>query len=614
MPRVLHLSFHYGCASDLNYVFKALGWDIDFFDATCWSSAMTERLAHEIWQTHKDRFQSYDLIVTSDTAALSYPFLLHYDELRPRLLIWVCNRFNICMEKDALFHTLFRETRATKIPYTAFETEWCRRFKIDLKHPVIPPLGRHEERYICNPAVMERIFRPLERFGPEAPDTETVFVHDYHNNAKYLVPFLRDRGFSVAWGRYTDLAEIKGYKAVVSLPDAFCKIFHTEAIQHGIPVLLPSLRGMKHLFNAPGYGFTSREHISRDDLAMCAWLEHPECHILFDSMEDIPDLLAGLTPDHPVHAAMAATRDLLEARVLAQWRAASTRRVALVQKGPIHSEVFGPFLHHYAGRQDVVVHVYANPGDTCVMWDLFRAWFGAECEVRDVATYDAGAYDAVVLVTSDEWRAPPTQRHVLAVHHDAFKHRRDDMPNFCCLAPFCGPERWLFPLYPMPPASPPAPNDSSVCIIGVVTPARDVEDIVRYLERGGVVHAFGRHAHQAPNHPGLVGHWNLPSAELVARLSEIPYAWFPVHRASAYAQSHFTGGLALAVNSNKRMIMPRFFAALYGLEQCVLTYETSICELDLATVSEGRVEEMMHALVAWKEARARANERLLRAF
>ena len=50
--------------------------------------------AETVWNRHKDYFDKFDVIVTSDTAPLSRIFL--QNGWRKPLIIWVCNRFDYC--------------------------------------------------------------------------------------------------------------------------------------------------------------------------------------------------------------------------------------------------------------------------------------------------------------------------------------------------------------------------------------------------------------------------------------------------------------------------------------------------------------------------------------
>lgn len=294
--KALHLTFHYGTANDVNFIFNNLGYDVTFFSTTSWPYCITKDLAESIWNQYQEYFQSFDIIVTSDTAALSYPLLLHIDELQPFLVIWICNRFNIAMENQQHFENLFRSSveridKVKMIPYTEYEIIWCERFNVKLKEGVITSLGRYETPYMSEEHVMHRCFRPLDVSHMFLPQSESIFIQDYHNNMQ-LYTFLHNQGVSVAFGRYMDVRELIGYKAVVAFPDAFCKIFYMEAIQHGIIVLLPSKQYLYKLLSDGEYGFTSKQYVTTLDV--CEYYKYPDCYIFFDDIVDIPDILQKL--------------------------------------------------------------------------------------------------------------------------------------------------------------------------------------------------------------------------------------------------------------------------------------------------------------------------------
>lgn len=322
--RLLHLTYHYGTANDALHVFTKLGYEVQTMLTTDLPYTITEDLAEALWQQHGARFQEFDVVLTSDTVALAFPCLLHLEELRPRLVIWICNRFNVCMEGQAAFERAFRAAaahpRVTVVPYTAFERVWCRRFGIEVAGDVIPCVGRHEHRYVSEPGVMSRCFRDLDLSNRFLPEAQSVFLQDYPNS-RHLVGFLRDSGVSFAFGRYDDMADILGYRAMVVLPDAFCKIGYMEAIQKGMVVFMPSLAFLRELVQHGDVAFTSKEHVTPDMLAMCQYYQYPDCYVFFSSFAELLSLLAGVDTE-PVKEAMLRRRDAIHDDALARWAAA----------------------------------------------------------------------------------------------------------------------------------------------------------------------------------------------------------------------------------------------------------------------------------------------------
>lgn len=324
--RALHITYHYGTANDVKYFLTKLGYNVTTMFTTSWPYKVTKQVAEEKWEQHKVEFQSYDLIFTSDTVALSYPFLLNLHELKPKLVIWICNRFNIMVETEHHFIDLFRQNvdnsveKVTIVPYTAYEVEWCKRYNIHLKNSVIPPLGRHEEPYMCEEHIINQCFKPLDTSHMHKPKSETFYIQDYSNNRR-LYNLVVSRGYSVVFGRYMDVRELYEYKAVLSYPDAFCKIFTLEAIQHAIPVFLPSLSFLQELIKIHDYNFTSKQYITDDMLTMCEYLNNSSCHILYDSTEDMFSKMDSFNKEEFVQQQLLPKKDEIHDATIEKWRA-----------------------------------------------------------------------------------------------------------------------------------------------------------------------------------------------------------------------------------------------------------------------------------------------------
>jgi len=86
--KILHLTFHRSVQYDLEYVCRKLNHDLETLYFHDYASniykpnryKVTEERAEAWWRDKKDYYQSFDLIITSDTAALSRIFLQHIDE------------------------------------------------------------------------------------------------------------------------------------------------------------------------------------------------------------------------------------------------------------------------------------------------------------------------------------------------------------------------------------------------------------------------------------------------------------------------------------------------------------------------------------------------------
>lgn len=89
--KILHVSFHKGCIGDINNVARLLSLDISVMKAD-WDYLITHDRAAAIWDKYKEYFNTFDIILTSDTAPLSRIFL--QNNYSGKLIIWICNRFD----------------------------------------------------------------------------------------------------------------------------------------------------------------------------------------------------------------------------------------------------------------------------------------------------------------------------------------------------------------------------------------------------------------------------------------------------------------------------------------------------------------------------------------
>jgi hypothetical protein len=92
--KVLHLTFHKGCAQQVQAIAQNLSLDLTtwyipdlppkFFDGQAEGNALYNighTRAKNIWQLHAAFFHQFDLIFTSDTAALSRIFLQNNSQI-----------------------------------------------------------------------------------------------------------------------------------------------------------------------------------------------------------------------------------------------------------------------------------------------------------------------------------------------------------------------------------------------------------------------------------------------------------------------------------------------------------------------------------------------------
>jgi hypothetical protein len=303
--RILHLSFHVGCINDLTYVFQTLGHTIDYEKMSLPGCRVTPQIAEEYWQKHEARIQGYDVVLTSDTVALSYIFLRHLEELRPHLIILNCNRFDYGMNSEREFYSLLRQIhthvkKVTYIPYTTFEQIWCARKGVYIHENPISPIGKWDPANTFTGKYILDDFGQIDRSNATTSDADTVFLQMYHNHTRFinLKDLLVSNDISVANGGYNYFHEIAGFKGLVVLPDAFSKYFAFESIQNELLVFLPTQRFLLELTGRPNYFFNidnGNARLMPDWVNLCEWYHYPETRVYFDSFDDLIQKIKGLT-------------------------------------------------------------------------------------------------------------------------------------------------------------------------------------------------------------------------------------------------------------------------------------------------------------------------------
>ena len=92
--KILHITYHNGCKITLDYVAQSLRHEIttQFAD---WNYNIGHNRAIDVWNKHKDYYNQFDIIITSDTCPLARIFL--QNNYSGKLIIWICNRFTMTM-------------------------------------------------------------------------------------------------------------------------------------------------------------------------------------------------------------------------------------------------------------------------------------------------------------------------------------------------------------------------------------------------------------------------------------------------------------------------------------------------------------------------------------
>jgi hypothetical protein len=294
--RILHISFHMGCHNEITNVVKLLNDKynkkitlsfLEFNDGTRGKYNIGYERAEKYWNKHKEYFNRFDLIITSDTAPISRVFL--QNGWNKKLIIWINNRFdycdvatNDCNFPDEDYYKLFSEAvlkeNITIIGYTEFENYYCREIRgIDVGDKVIKPIG-HVSNVYSNANLMK-----IEN------KNETFFVGPYHNDniMMNLTEKLKELNFLVYNGRFNGPCDLAEFKAVIHIPYAWSNYSLFEGIQLGIVYFIPSkdfllrLKRDKNFFWSPPY--------NDNNLHLAEWYneENKNCFVYFENWDDL---------------------------------------------------------------------------------------------------------------------------------------------------------------------------------------------------------------------------------------------------------------------------------------------------------------------------------------
>jgi hypothetical protein len=300
--KVLHLSHHYGCLKDHQYICYKLGLNLEN-NFSLWNTIIpkgsfhiTSELADEIWKKNEKYFLGFDYIITSDTAPLSRIILQNIDKFDGKLNIWICNRFDYNMEGDNEYYNLIRkysdDGRVNLIPYTEFERVWLSRFNIETKCETIRPIGltipdllHEDEDYFIG-------FDGNYKFD----DTEgDVLVSRYHNDNIFQdsKSLCESFGLKAGHAKYRGVEELKSlikqYKCFLIFPDAYSKLTAFELMQLGMPVILPIEKLLLKFSQKPNYFFSTG--INSQTIKYCEWYNEyfEQFAVYFEDLDGIPD-------------------------------------------------------------------------------------------------------------------------------------------------------------------------------------------------------------------------------------------------------------------------------------------------------------------------------------
>jgi hypothetical protein len=302
--RILHMGFHAGCIKDFDDVARELGLEVTNwyilgdrprFDGYSLGNAVYNighRRAEQVWDKHKDYFDQFDVIVTSDTAPLSRIFL--QNGWKKPLVIWICNRFDYCdyasldcIFPDQEYYDLFQKAMMMPnvkiISYTPVEYLWAASKGVQIGADIIKPVGSHETTYR----------KGNESAIPANVDkTKTIFVPGIYMNdmqKSYIIEQCKNHNISVYCGRYNGPYDLKDFKGILYMPKQWSNLALFENIYNGLVHFVPS---EKFIRDAIRQGFPIL-YCTLDPIYFeeSEWYrEENEClFVYFDSWEDLAE-------------------------------------------------------------------------------------------------------------------------------------------------------------------------------------------------------------------------------------------------------------------------------------------------------------------------------------
>jgi hypothetical protein len=287
--RVLHVTYHTGCVISLDYIFKKLGYNIETQRAT-WNYNISQDLADSIWNQNRDYYNSFDCIITSDTAPLSRIFLR--EDFKGKLIIWVCNRFDYCDNAtntvnfpDPGYYQLF--TQALHRPntfirsYTKFEHEYAKKYR--------GILWDHE---VFRPASSFVATQTSDFFPNGQKKSETFLITRYHNDNIYID--LKQKcdtlGIPCWRGEYNGPSDLIGIKGIIHIPYAWSNLAIFENWSIGNIYLIPSKDFLLDLARKPNFFWSPPFDVEFIESSEWYLPQHSDFFIYFNSFEHLLEL------------------------------------------------------------------------------------------------------------------------------------------------------------------------------------------------------------------------------------------------------------------------------------------------------------------------------------
>ena len=281
---------------------------------------MTKDRATEAWEEHKDFYNTFDVIITSDTAPLSRIFL--QNGFKGKIIVYICNRFDYGDSLDILnpfpdkeYYELMKWSATEKnvwiVANNIFESVYAMG-KGTVVHTIINPVSKPYYSMVdfTNPTESsydgEKVnFMLFDEEGHMAGEYtkrrwSMIKGNIINNKSGYYVPtytndaicHLRDlclnKGIDVKTGRYKDKDALAHFKAVIHLPYTWNSIALWDALSCGVAYYVPSKEFMHNLLKKKDYWFQNMSYCE-DNLGLCEFYREKNSKFIkyFSSFEEL---------------------------------------------------------------------------------------------------------------------------------------------------------------------------------------------------------------------------------------------------------------------------------------------------------------------------------------
>lgn len=301
-PKVLHLSFHNGCIAAVDTMAQDLGlaithWNManmrNLFEPLAYGNAIiniTHAVANYIWEKNKAIFDTFDVIITSDTAPLSRIFL--QNNWQKPLIVWICNRFDYAdvetakMSRfpDREYYSIMREASQKPnvflVGNTEFEKAYAESKHIRLYKKIIKPYFKGRA-----PSIPSAISKNINK-------KRTFFIPRYTNDLFFLNNHTYEKlGIKTFRGYYSEPADLADFKGIIHIPYAYSTIAFFENLAQGIPYFIPTPEFLLKLriTNPELWHQNQSWLIKRNGFNLSEWYtkEHAPLFVYFNSWTDL---------------------------------------------------------------------------------------------------------------------------------------------------------------------------------------------------------------------------------------------------------------------------------------------------------------------------------------